>query len=305
MTFGRLVVQIFPGINKACSQLAHALDRIETNSLQTRQPKQTKMKTVHVFTLAAAAIVSSAAQAAITSIGQFADPITSLDPLLPRVEPTPLGDEAFAYVDRTHELTAARVDPATGLLATAATATLMPFPSYLIGLEYVANANDNRSAGTAGNANSYILSYTVDQPSIAYLLLDNRLDGTAGNVSSPNTDDPNLGGSLAWVTQEGWTRVNTGFMPNGQADYVGIDEGGAVAGPDARTHHDLGAGVGLNQFFAVYSKPVSGSFETKSIRMASGTGNMYVVAVAPIPEPTSWALFGLGLGVFGFALRKV
>jgi hypothetical protein len=241
----------------------------------------------------AVGLFAPSADAVITSVTQNSVP--NLDPLPPRIEPATLEEESFAFVDRTHELTSARYVPATGLLTTdATTGTLVGFPSYLIGAQYVANANDNRTAGTDSVLNDYLVTYTVDTPSIAYLLLDNRLDGAAGNVSKTNTTDPNLGGNLAWVINDGWTRVNSGIMPNGQADYIGIDEGGTVAGPDARTHHDAGPGVSLNQFYAIYSKEVTDSFVTRGIRQATGSGNMYVVAVVPIPEPGTIGLVAMG-----------
>ncbi len=226
--------------------------------------------------------------------------------VLPQVEAATLTEESFAFVDRTHELTSARFVPSTGVLTTDATGTLVGFPSYLLGLTYVANANNNRSAGLETDTRgSYKVTYTVDRPSVAYLLLDNRLDGTAGNVSKVNTTDPNLGGNLAWVVQDGWTRVTTGIMPNGQGDYIGIDEGGSVAGPADRTHHDPGAGIGLNNFYAIYKKNVTGSFDTFSIRQPTGTGNMYVVAVAPIPEPSTVGLLALGfLSLLGVSRRR-
>jgi hypothetical protein len=242
----------------------------------------------------------------LVSVSQNAVP--NVDPVPPQVETAPLADESFAYVDRTHELTAARVDPGTGLLTTdAATGTVVPFPSYLLGARYVANANDNRTAGTDAVLNDYRVTYTVDSPGTAYLLLDNRLDGTAGNVSKANTTDPNLGGNLAWVLNEGWTRVNTGIFPNGQADFVGIDEGASVTGPGDRTHHDAGAGVGLNQFFAIYSRqiPAAGTFTTSGIRQPTGSGNMYVVAFQAVPEPSTIVLAVLGgLGLIGAAWRR-
>src|SRR4029078_8651769 len=79
-----------------------------------------------------------------------------------------LGAETFAFVTRTHEWTAARIDPATGLLNTAATGTLMPFPSYLNGLEYVQIANENRSVA------DYSIDLTFASPVKAYLFMDNR-----------------------------------------------------------------------------------------------------------------------------------
>ena len=233
------------------------------------------------------------AQAGLVSVTQNSVP--NLSPLPPQIEPLPLGEESFAFVDRTHELTSARYDPATGLLTTdAAVGTLVGFPSYLLGVQYVANANNNRSAGTSDVLQDYVTTYTLDGRYRAYLLLDNRLDSVASNVSKTNTTDPIIGGNLAWVTQDGWTRVNTGIMPNGQADYVGIDEGSTVASPDLRTHHDPGPGIGLNQFYAIYTKEVDGSFTTGGIKQATGNGNMLVVAIQPIPEPAGLSLLALG-----------
>jgi hypothetical protein len=239
-------------------------------------------------------ICGSANAQGLVSVSQNSVP--NIDPVPPQVETLPLAEESFAFVDRTHEITAARVDPATGLLNTAATGNLIPFPAYLLGARYVANANDNRTAGTDAVLNDYRVTYTVNTPGTAYLLLDNRLDGTAGNVSKTNTTDPDLGGNLAWVLNEGWTRVSTGIMPNGQADYLGLDEGATVASPDLRTHHDPGPGVGLNQFYAIYSRPITaaGTFTTSGIRQPAGSGNMYVVAFQAIPEPSTIALAALG-----------
>jgi hypothetical protein len=246
---------------------------------------------------AALAIVGLAfagsAHAALISVTQNSVPNVSSVP--PQIEATLMGEESFAYVDRTHELTSARYNPVSGLLTTDANVgVLVGFPSYLLDAQYVANANANRAAGTSAAQNDYLVTYTVDVPSYAYLLLDNRLQGTASNLEGSNTTDPELGGNLAWVINDGWTRVNTGIMPGGQADYIGIDEGGTVSGPALRVHHDPGPGISLDQFFAIYVKEVSGQFVTRGIKQASGAGNMYVVAVQPIPEPASLALAALG-----------
>ncbi len=254
--------------------------------------------------VAAQLLLGVASHGALTAVTQNTVPNEST--IAPEIEATPLGEESFAYVDRTHELTSARYDPTTGLLSTANTNALVGFPSYLMGAQYVANANNNRAAGTDATANDYLVTYSVDQPSIAYLLLDNRLDGTASDVSGSNTTDPDLGGNLSWVLSQGWTRVNTGIMPGGQADYIGIDEGSTVTDPSLRTHHDPGPGESLNQFFAIYSKTVpAGDFTTSGIKQASGNGNMYVVAVQPIPEPATVGLIGLGLlGLLYRTFRK-
>jgi hypothetical protein len=253
-------------------------------------------------------IAGASARGALIGVTQNAVPNESTVP--PQIESTPFGEEVFAYVDRTHELTAARTDPTTGSLTTANTGNLVPIPSYLVGAQYVANANVNRIAGTDAASNDYRVTYTVDSPGKAYLLLDNRLDGTASNAtSSPNTTDPDLGGNLAWVLNEGWVRKNTGIFPNGQADYIGIDEGATVASPDLRTHtasgNVAGSGQGLNQFFAIYERsiPAAGTFTTSGIKQGTGAGDMYVVAFVSAPEPS--AIAGLaGAALFGLSRRR-
>jgi hypothetical protein len=262
------------------------------------------IRSASLFALAALVCASANAQG-LVSVTQ--NNVPNIDVIPPQIEALTLTEESFAFVDRSHELTGARYDPGTGLLATANTGTLVPFPAYLLGAQYVANANDNRSAGTDATLNDYLVTYTVDTPGTAYLLLDNRLDGTASNGSSgSNSTDPDLGGNLAWVLNDGWTRVNTGIMPNGQADYIGIDEGGPTpADPSGRMHHDPGAGEGLNQFYAIYSREITaaGTFTTGGQRQATGAGNMYVVAYQPIPEPSTVVL--ATLGGFGIALAAL
>lgn len=194
-----------------------------------------------------------------------------------------LVDEAFSYTTRTHEWTAARTD-AGGLLNTAATGTLQPFPAYLLNREYIQIANNNRAV------TDYSLNMTFTAPVRAYLLMDNRQNGLATGGKA-NTTDPDLTGQLAWVTADGWTRVNTGFMPNGQADYLGIDEGATVANEAARTHHDPGAGAGLNNFFAIYTKTFTAGAKTGVAKaIGNGSNNMYGVVIAAVPEPTAGLL---------------
>ena len=259
-----------------------------------------------LFVGVAGLFLCTSAQAALIAVSQ--NTVPNQDPLSPQIETTPFGDEVFAYVDRTHELTAPRFDATTNLLTTATTGNLVPIPSYLIGAQYVANANDNRAAGTTG-ANDYVVTYTVNTPGKAYLLLDNRLDGTNGNTSKSNTTDPVLTGVLSWVTEQGWTRVNTGISPNGQADYIGADEGQTVNGPADRIHtgtgNVAGSGQGLNNFFAIYVKdiPAAGTFTTNGERVATPGGNMYVVAFVSAPEPSAIAALG-GAALFGLARRR-
>ena len=193
-----------------------------------------------------------------------------------------LVDETYAYVTRTHEWTAARTNNTTGLLSTTedATTSVRPFPSYLNGLEYIQVANENRTVA------DYSLNVTLSNRVRAYLFLDNRIDGLGGGTN-PNTSSPVLTGPLAWVVADGWTRVNTGFMPNGQPDFIGIDEGATVANPTLRTHPaTVGSGVGLNQFLSIYTKTFNAGANVGFTKaQASGNIDMYGVAVRFIPEP--------------------
>ena len=192
------------------------------------------------------------------------------------------GEDVNVFTDRTHQHNGAAFDATTGLLSTAGT-TIVPLPDYLVGNEYVTFANDGR------DNNPYNFQITADVLSTFYLLIDNRSNGTAGNTTSPNTTDPDLGGNLAWVVSDGWARVNTGLSPNGQADYTGVDEGG----------NGVGAGQGLNQFYAVYS--LTGTVVDIK-QQGIGGGNNYAVVISPIPEPSSALL--LGLAALGLLRRR-
>ncbi|MCA9980615.1 MAG: hypothetical protein KDD89_07280, partial [Anaerolineales bacterium] len=144
-------------------------------------------------------------------------------------------EDVLAFNDRAHQHNGAIFNETTGVPDKEGT-LIIDLPAYLVGADYVRFANDARD-----NAD-YSATVTADVPSTFYLLLDNRINGPAGNSSSPNTTDPDLGGGLQWVLDDAWERVNTGISPGGLPDYVGLDESGNGFGP----------GVGINQFFAVY-----------------------------------------------------
>lgn len=194
-------------------------------------------------------------------------------------------NESFQFADRTHEFTNARTN-AAGVLTTAESGTLRAFPHYLLGLEYIQISNDNRED------TDYSLDVTLSAPVTAFLMLDNRNNGPASMNNDPNTNDPILGGPLQWVIDDGWARVNSGIMPNGQADYVGSDEGAAVAtdNPAERVHtgagNVAGPGNGLNQFYAIYRKNFPAG-QHIGFTKANGIpgGATYSVAVGPTIGP--------------------
>jgi hypothetical protein len=214
-----------------------------------------------------------------------------------------LNDESFSFNNRTHEWTAAVTDNTTGLLSTTtgnaggaplATQTVQPFPSYLKGLEYVQLANDNRTIA------DYSVNLTFSAPVKGYLFIDNRNNGTTNVITNPITTDPVLGGSLAWVVNDGWTRVKTGFMPNGQSDYIGIDEGATVANEAARVHtgsgNVAGSGFGVNNFFAIYTKNFPAGLNTGVSKAQALNSNMYGLAFATVPEPSTIVLAACAFG---------
>ncbi len=154
----------------------------------------------------------------------------------PAIISSNFGEESLSFSDRTHQHNGAAFDPATGSLSTSGSAVI-GLPEYLLGGNYIRFANNAR------DNNPYSAVVEADAPTSWYLLVDNRLDGLSGNTSSPNSTDPVLAGTLQWIVDDGWQRVNTGISPNGQADYTGVDEGGNA----------VGAGFGLNQFYSVYT----------------------------------------------------
>jgi hypothetical protein len=160
------------------------------------------------------------------------------------------------FVDRNHQYL---TDPAFAI------------PSYLVGLDYVMSGNDNRDNAT------YRLDITVNAPSRAYILIDNRLSDTNG--ADPPTFDAT---HMQWIATNGWVARSTGANRAGNVgvpDEVPIDEGadGAINQYYSVYYHDFPAGT-----FAVFQADNAGQ-------------NMYGVVVGPIPEPGTLSLFALGL----------
>jgi len=68
--------------------------------------------------------------------------------------------------------------------------------------------------------------------------------------------------------------VNTGISPIGQADYTGVDEGGQAIGP----------GIGLNQFYSVWTLPHTLNSVTVS-NNGAGESNMISLVASPELNP--------------------
>jgi hypothetical protein len=111
--------------------------------------------------------------------------------------------KAKAMTDRLHEWNAV--------------SDALPIPSYLLGNEYLAIANNYRD-----NAELSV-DVTLAGKTLAYLLVDNRIGDN--NATTP----PDFTANMLWVAENGWTPVASGRNRSGIAedpDEVGYDENG-------------------------------------------------------------------------------
>lgn len=192
---------------------------------------------------------------------------TGLNGDRPAVIASNYDEDTEIYCDRIHQNNGPCFNAGNHKLSTSGT-EIVGLPPYLIGNDYVKFANDVRE--NAG----YSALISTDTPSVFYLMIDNRLNGPAGNASNNRANDPVLGGTLQWVIDGGWIRVNTGISPNGQADYVGADEGAGAIGP----------GQSIENFYSVYKSPAA----TTSVVVKNNglnSGNMISVVAVPTEAP--------------------
>lgn len=236
-------------------------------------------KTTSFLTLLALLLTASMSQAAIINVIE-----TNLGGDDPAIIANNFGEDALTFSDRDHEHNGAAFDD-SGTLVTPTGSNIVPLPSYLVGSDYVRFANDAKD-----NAD-YSATVFADGQVEWYLLVDNRINGPAGDTSSSNTTDPDLGGNLQWVIDGRWERVNTGISPNGQADYTAVDEVGTAG---------VGPGQELNQFYSVYKFPLA--IDVVTVRNANTGGNM--ISLVAVPEPSTILLTSLSLLLGLFIARR-
>lgn len=172
-------------------------------------------------------------------------------------------------------------------------------PAYLLGGEYIMAANGNR-----GIAN-YQLDVTIAQPSMVYLLVDNRMNSpvNADNLAPGPFDATHMG----WALAAGFTPVQTGSNHWGQVSQFSLATraAGDPSLPDevAFDQNSDGYGDGLMAYFSVYGKLYQpGTF---SLFQADNPGrNMYGVVVQAVPEPTTAGLMLLVASVGAFIRQK-
>jgi hypothetical protein len=207
----------------------------------------------------------------------------------------PFGEDVFTFTDRTHQYNGPRFT-AAGALTFADTPAVsdvtVGLPGYLLGAEYVSTLNSNRD----NPAFQLLVGITQLRPVTAYLLIDNRV-GDASNTSPPALGSGGLG-VMPWVADEGWTMVNTGLSPNGQPDFVGIDEGRTPANFADRiangANQGTGPGVLVNNAYTLFSKTFpAGSTIILKAQNDGTDDNMYGLVV--VPEPSVTGLCGCAL----------
>ena len=155
------------------------------------------------------------------------------------------GPKAKAMTDRLHEWNAV--------------SSTIPVPSYLLGNEYVAIANNYRDNPELS------VGVTLGGKALAYLLVDNRIGD--GNETTP----PDFNANMLWVAEAGWLPVATG-----------MNRAGITENPDEVGYDENGDGT-INQMGSVYYRIVEPG--VLPLGPQNEGRNMYGLVVAPAVAP--------------------
>lgn len=241
------------------------------------------MKKLSVL-LALVLLASVASQAAITGFQEFGTGVVA-----GTIVATSFNEAAPIAIGRTHSVTKAAQGNSSN-------------PSYLqngvapgtngtLWATYLTNGDQMRIAWGNRAIADYSLKINTDKASYVYVLVDNRAMGAPGTpAANSEYNDPDLVGSLSWLSS--WTRMQTGICPwvpeggtQNTKDWLGVDENNDGT---------------VNQFFAVYRSQTVGNTITLGAMNQSLTMYTAVVTAAPIPEPATLSILGLG----GLALLR-
>ena len=157
------------------------------------------------------------------------------------------GPKAKAMTDRLHEWNAV--------------SSTIPVPSYLLGNEYVAIANNYRDNPELS------VEVSIAGKALAYLLVDNRIGD--GNETTP----PDFNANMLWVAEAGWLPVATG-----------MNRAGITENPDEVGYDENGDGT-INQMGSVYYRIVEPG--VLPLGPQNEGRNMYGLVVAPAVAPVA------------------
>lgn len=217
------------------------------------------------FLLLAVTMLRARAEISVQDKGEGDDYMSGLPVKLPAASLSTnlFGEDVRPIQNRKHTVRPAVFD-ASGALSSEESGKRAPFPEYLKGNSYVWFLQDVR------HYTNYACTVAVNGPVTFYLLVDNRVNDFA---DLSKFDDPVFGPpDTEWVSQDKWTRVNTGISPQvdggHRPDYLQVYEGGV---------NETGIQA-ISQFYAIYSKTFTNG--GKVTLRTQYQGNMYCLVIA-------------------------
>jgi hypothetical protein len=141
--------------------------------------------------------------------------------------------------------------------------TYVNIPSLLLDADFIQVANDDKIA-----IGEFSIEVTLSEASYFYLFIDDRVFELK--------NEENFNKNMSWVADNGFTDTNMD---------INITE------PDR---------TGVSSIFTKYA---AAGITTTFRQQVSGGTNMYAIAAIAVPEPTTLAIFALG--IFGLAARRM